>query len=337
LELKARRKERLDRGIKVRTEGIYAVSSLREIAYLMMPRLVLILGLLIVPLVLPNMYWQRVICIACIFALLALAFDFLAEFVGIICLGGALFIGVGGYIAGVSNSWFGLSPALTIPIATLLGAVISTLILLPCLPLRGIYFAIISLMYPLVLPRIIEALHLFGGTDGIAGLATFPNIWVDQYLIIAIVLVAVFALRRLVNEDIGLVLHGIKDNDQAVRASGMSITWYKAQAVFIAAAIGCFAGAYLSHLYGWAGISLFGLDFSILPIAACVLGGPGTLVGPVLGAFILTPLSEMLRAFGALRIVFYCLILVGFIVFKPEGLMNYFQRKYHQFEHWIEV
>jgi len=321
----------------VRTEGIYAISSLREATYLLVPRLILILGLLIVPLVMPNMYWQRVICIMCIFALLALAFDFLAESVGIVCLGGALFIGVGGYIAGIFNSWFGLSPALTIPIATLGGALISTLLLLPCLPLRGIYFAIVSLMYPLVLPRIIEALNLFGGTDGIAGLTTFPNIWVDQYLIIAVVLIGVFALRRLVNEDIGLVLHGVKDNDQAVRASGMNITWYKAQAVFIAAAIGCFAGAYLSHLYGWVGISLFGLDFSIMPIAACVLGGMGTLVGPVLGAFILTPLSEVLRAFGALRIVFYCLILVGFIVFKPEGLMNYLQRKYHQFEHWIEV
>ena len=337
MELKARRKERLDRGIKVRTTGIYAVSSWREIAYLMMPRLILIVGLLILPLVLPSMYWQRVICITCIFALLALVFDFLAAYVGIICLGGALFVGVGGYIAGVSNAWLGLPPALTIPIATLGGALICTLLLLPCLPLRGIYFAIISLMYPLVLPRIIEALNLFGGTEGITGLTTFPNIWVDQYLIIVVVLIALFALRRLVNEDMGLVLHGIKDNDQAVRASGMSITWYKAQAVFIGALIGCFAGAYLSHLYGWVGISLFGLDFSILPIAAFVLGGPGTLVGPVLGAFILTPLSEVLRAFGPLRIVFYALILVGFIVFKPEGLMNYFQRKYHQFEHWIEV
>jgi len=337
LELKVRRKERLDRGIKVRTEGIYAVSSLREIIYLMMPRLVLILGLLIIPLVLPSMYWQRVICYMCIFALLALAFDFLAEYVGIICLGGALFTGVGSYVAGVLSSYYGLSPALTIPIATLGGALISTLILLPCLPLRGIYFAIISLMYPLVLPRIIEALNVFGGTEGITGLDTFPNIWVDQYLIIAAVLISVFALRRLVNEDIGLVLHGIKDNDQAVRASGINITWYKVQAVFIAAAMGCFAGAYLSHLYGWVGTSLFGLDFSIMPIAAFVLGGPGTLVGPVLGAFILTPLSEMLRAFGALRIVFYALILVGFIVFRPEGIMNYFQRKYHQFERWIEV
>lgn len=272
-----------------------------------------------------------------VFGLLALAFDFLAHFVGIVCLGGALFIGLGGYIAGVLNSSFGLSPVLTIPIGTFGGALISTLLLFPCLPLRGIYFAIVSLMYPMMVSRIIEALGLFGGTDGLAGLATFPNVWVDQYIIIAMILIVLFALRRLANEDLGLVLRGIKDNDQAVRASGINVTLYKAQAVFIASAIGCFSGAYLTHLYGWVGLSLFGLDFSILPIAASVLGGIGTLVGPVIGAFILIPLSEMLRAFGPLRIVFYCLILVGLIVFKPEGLMNYLERKYHQFERWVEV
>jgi len=272
-----------------------------------------------------------------IFALLALTFDFLTNFVGIVCLGGGLFIGTGGYISGVLSSYFGLPLALTILIGTFGGAVICTLLLLPCLPVRGIYFAIVSLMYPLMIYRIIEALNIFGGTDGISALTTFPNIWVDQYLIIAMILITLFTLRRLVNEDFGLVLRGIKDNDQAVRASGISITWYKAQAVFIASAIGCFAGAYLAHLYGWVGLSLFALDFSILPIACTVLGGMGTLVGPVLGAFILTPLTEILRAFGPLRMVFYCLILVGFIVFRPEGLMNYFERKYHQFEHWIEV
>jgi branched-chain amino acid transport system permease protein len=79
------------------------------------------------------------------------------------------------------------------------------------------------------------------------------------------------------------------------------------------------------------------LDFSIFPIAATVVGGVGTLVGPILGAFILTPLSEMLRAFGPLRVVFYSLILAGLVVFKTEGLMPFLQRKYHQFEHWTEI
>ena len=74
-----RRKERLDRGIKVRTEGIYAVSSWQEVAYLVLPRLVLIVGLLILPLLMPNLYWNSVISMVGIYALLALGFDFLAQ------------------------------------------------------------------------------------------------------------------------------------------------------------------------------------------------------------------------------------------------------------------
>lgn len=333
---KEKRKKRLDRSIKVRTEGLYALSSWTEMGYLIAPRLILILGLMLLPLTL-DMYWQKVLCSAGIFALLALGFDFLAEYVGLVCLGGGFFIGTGGYISGLLNAHFGWSAFATIPIATVVGAGISTLVFLPCLRLRGIYFAIVSFMFPLFAVYNIIALGIFGSTEGISALDTFPNVYVELYVILGMVLLVLFAMRRLVNEDIGVILRGIKDNDQAVRASGISITAYKARAVFIASMIGCFAGAYLSHLYGWLGLSLFAMDFSILPIAATVMGGMGTLVGPVLGAFILTPMSEALRGFGQLRVVLYCLILIGFMVYKPEGLMNVLQRKYHQFEEWEEV
>jgi branched-chain amino acid transport system permease protein len=336
LAAKEQRKKRLDRSIKVRTDGLYALSSWTEMGYLIAPRLGLILILVALPLVL-DMYWQRVLCSAGIFDLLALGFDFLAEYAGLVCLGGALFIGAGGYISGLLNSHFAWPALVTIPLATFFGAVICTLILLPCLRLRGIYFAIVSFMFPLFSVFIIIALGVFGSTEGITGLDSFPNIWVEIYLIIGVVLVALFAMRRLVSEDIGVILRGIKDNDQAVRASGINVTAYKTRAVFIAALIGCFGGAYLSHLYGWLGLSLFAMDFSILPIAATVMGGMGSLVGPVLGAFILTPMSEALRGFGQLRVVLYCLILIGFMLYKPEGLMNYLQRKYEQYEHWEEV
>ena len=226
---------------------------------------------------------------------------------------------------------------ISIPISTIIGAVICTLFLLPCLPLRGVYFAITTLMYPLLLIRVIEALDILGGTDGIVGINSFSNRWVEQYFIILMLLLFLFGLRRLVNTDIGLVFRAVKDNDQAVRASGMSITYYKTVAVFIASAMGCLGGAYLAHLYMWAGLSSFALDFSILPIAATVIGGAGTLVGPVLGAFILVPISELLRDFGTLRIVFYALILLGFIMIRSEGIMVYGRRKYHQFEKWVKV
>jgi branched-chain amino acid transport system permease protein len=332
-----RRKERLDRGVKVRADTMYAVSSWKEMLFLLLPRAALVIGLLLVPLMAPSLYWQKVICIVGVYALLAIGFDFLAYFVGLVCLGGGLFVGVGAYVSGIINYNFGLSPVLTVPIGAITGALICTLVLLPTLPLRGVYFAIVTFMYPVVAERIIWATGAFGGTDGIPGLTMLTNTWVNQYVVLAVVLGFTFGLRRLVNEDIGVVLRGVKDNDQAIRASGMSITYYKAVAVFVAALMGCFGGAYLAHLYGWVGISLFAMDFSVFPLVATIVGGPATLVGPLLGCIILVPVSEIFRAFGALRIVFYSLIMVLFILFWSEGLLNWARRKYEQFEHWVSV
>jgi len=305
--------------------------------FLLGPRLALVLGLFLLPVVVPDMYWQRIICIFGVYALLAIGFDFLSGFVGLISLGGAMFVGFGGYISGLLNATYGIPIVLSMPIGTLAGALICTALLLPCLRLRGIYFVLVSFTYPLVAIRLIVATGAVGGTEGISGLDVMPNLWVSQYLILVLVLACLFALRRLVSEDVGVVFRGLKDNDQAIRASGISLTRYRAAAVFIAALPGCFAGAYLTHIYGWVGTSLFALDFSVLPVAATVVGGAGTLAGPVLGCLILVPILEFLRAFGTLRIVFYSIIIVLFIVFWSEGLLNYFRRKYEEFERWVKV
>lgn len=331
------RKERIDRGIKVRSDGLYALMSWRELAYLTLPRFILIAGLISLPFLMPGAYWQRVISIVCIYSILALSFDFLAHYVGLVSLGGAFFIGTGGYIAGVLNSYFGIPPVLTVPLAAIIGGGVCTLMLLPCLPLKGVYFAIVTLMYPLFMARIIEAFDLFGGTDGIVGIDSFSSTFVEQYLVVGMVLAFVFGVRRLVTTDMGLIFTAIMDNDQAVKASGINITKYKSLAVFIAAGMGCMSGACLTHIYMWSGISQFALDFSILPIAATVIGGAGTLVGPLLGCLILVPVSELLRDFGTLRIVFYASILVAFILFRSDGIMVFGQRKYEQFERWTNI
>ena len=337
-EKKDLRRERLDRGIKVRTDGVYAISSWQEMSYLLAPRLLLVVGLLVLPLVFYHIpYWQRVLSIICIYALLAIGFDFLANYVGLVSLGGGFYIGVGAYISALMNTEWGLSPAVTIPAATILGGILCTVVLVPCLPLRGVYFAIVSLMFPLLAGRVIEALDILGGTDGIYGVDGLPNAWMEQYLLLGCMLVFAFGLRRMVNEDVGLVFRGVKDNDQAVKASAININQYKAFGVFIASALGCLGGAMLSHIYMWAGLSQFALDYSIIPIAATIVGGPGTLIGPVIGCFILVPVSELLRDFGTLRIAVYAIVLTGFIVFKSEGLMIYATRKYQQFERWVEI
>jgi branched-chain amino acid transport system permease protein len=303
--------------------------------YLSGPRLFPIALCLLLPLII-DVYWQKVILSVAVFALLAISWDILAQS-GMISLGQALFFGCGAYSAGTLNHYWGLPPLLTIPLAALLGGFISTLLLLPVLRLRGIYFSMVTLILPLMLVRIIEATKIFGGTEGLSGLQSLPSIWFELYLIISLMLVALFGLRRLMDSDYGLVLRGIADNDRAVINAGINIYWFKAQALFIAAAIAAFAGAFMTHVYMFVGMPVFALDYSILPIAAAVVGGPGTLAGAFTGALVLVPLSEALRGIGGLRIVCYGLFLVVFIVALPEGLFHYIQRKYHQFERWVEV
>jgi len=330
-----RRKERIDRGIKARSSDIFALSSWREMLYLAAPRLLPIVGLLVLSVAL-SVYWQRVLLSVSVFALLAISWDIMAQ-TGMISLGQALFFGTGAYLAGIMNHYWGWPPYITIPLATIFGGLLCTVFLIPVLRLRGIFFSMVTLVLPLMLVRIIEATRIFGGTEGLSGLTPLPSKWVEMYVLIIVLLAALFGFRRMMNSDFGLVLKGINDNDRSVMNAGINIYWFKIQALFIASSIGAFAGAFLTHVYLFVGMPVFALDYSILPIASAVVGGIGTLAGSMLGAFILVPLSEILRGLGGLRIVIYGLFLVVFTVAIPEGIFHYIQRKYHQFERWVEV
>jgi branched-chain amino acid transport system permease protein len=330
-----KRKERIDRGIKARSSDIFALSSWHEMLYLAAPRLLPIVGLIVLSFAL-SVYWQRVLLSVSVFALLAISWDILAQ-TGMISLGQALFFGTGAYLAGIMNHYWGWPPVITIPLATVVGGLLCTAFLIPVLRLRGIFFSMVTLVLPLMLVRIIEATRIFGGTEGISGLAALPSRWVEIYVLVIVLLAALFGFRRMMNSDFGLILKGINDNDRSVMNAGINIYWFKIQALFIASSIGAFAGAFLTHVYLFVGMPVYALDYSILPIAAAVVGGIGTLAGSMLGAFILVPLSEILRGLGGLRIVIYGLFLVVFTVAIPEGIFHYIQRKYHQFERWVEV
>ncbi len=330
-----KRKERIDRGIKARSQDIYALTSYREMLYVLAPRAVPVLVLLVI---IPMMgeYWREVFISTATYALLAVSWDILIS-AGLVSLGQALFYGVGSYIAGSLNFYWGLGPLWTIPIATVGGGLVCTVMLLPVLRLRGIYFAMVTLVLPLMLLRLVEATRILGGTEGLTGLTPFPTPMVSLYVIQLALLAAMFGFRRIMSSDYGLVVKGISDNDRSVMSAGINVYWYKTQILFLGSSVGAFAGAFGTHLDMFAGMPGFALDYSIMPVAAAVVGGMGTFAGPMVGAFILVPLSELLRALGALRIVFYGLFLVIFVVGVPEGLFHYMQRKYHQFERWVVV
>lgn len=302
--------------------------------YVALPPLLPVFILLVLPLVLP-LYWKKVLISTSVFALLAMSWDLLA-LVGMVSLGQALFFGVGAYLAGILAS-HGFPIWLTLPMASVLGGAICAIVLLPVIRLRGIYFSMVTLVLPLMLERIIEATRVFGGTEGITGISPFPNEWIEVYLVASALLVCLFGLRRLMTTDYGLVLKAIRDNDRAVMSGGINIYWLKTQALFIAGCIGAFCGAYMTHLYMFVGMPAFALDYSILPLASAVVGGMGTFAGSLAGAFILVPLSEILRGVGGLRTVIYAVSLVVCIVALPEGVFHYVQRKYQQFERWVEV
>ena len=137
-----RRKERLDRGIKVRSDDVFALSSYREMLYVAAPPALPVILLIVLPWFLPT-YWQKVLVQASVFAIMAMSWDFLVS-VGMVSLGQALFFGAGAYVAGVLNHYAGFPIWLTIPLATVLGGVLCTVFLLPVLRLRGIYFARVS-------------------------------------------------------------------------------------------------------------------------------------------------------------------------------------------------
>jgi branched-chain amino acid transport system permease protein len=327
------RRERLNRGINARSSDIFALASYRDLLYVVGPRVLLIGGLLIFPLLrdIIGLTWLNVMLIACVTALLTLSWDLLTS-VGLVSLGQAMFFGIGGYIAGYVNSTFRVPPLLTIPIGTVVGALLCTLILIPVLRLRGIYFALITLTLPLLFQRIIEATKILGGTDGLSALDPLPEITIVVYIAIVAMLITLFGFRRLLNSDYGLVLKAIRDNDRSVIAAGIDIQRYKAQAIFIAALPATFAGALSAHQLQFVGIPAFTSNYSILPLASAMVGGAGDFAGAMLGALILVPISEIFRGFGTWRVVVYSVILVIVVVGLPEGIFHYIQRQYQQFE-----
>jgi branched-chain amino acid transport system permease protein len=332
------RRERVDRGVAVRTRDVFALASKRDLAWLLLPRVLPLAALLAFPLLGSRIsgYGQTVVLNTLVVALLALSWDLLAS-AGLVSLGQAFFFGLGGYAAGYLNARLGLPPAVTIPVATVVGAVVATVVLFPLLRLRGIYFGMITFALPLLLMRVVESTGVLGGTEGLSGLTPLPNRTVELYLVMAAALVTLVAFRRLGTSDYGLLFQAIRDNDRAVIASGFDLQRRKAQVVFLAALPAAFAGAFVTHRYQFVGMPAFALDYSTLPLTSAVIGGPGSFFGPVVGSFILVPLSELLREFGSLRVVVYSAMLLAFTIGLPEGLFRFAARKWSQLERLVPI
>jgi|Deesub1362B_J571_1020462.scaffolds.fasta_scaffold00004_507 branched-chain amino acid transport system permease protein len=325
--------ERLDRGIRARTRDMYALMSYAEIIYLIGPRIIPPILLLVFPLIISDPYWLLVMSYAAFYGVASISWDILGGFTGLVSFGHALFIGFGGYSAAILNAWYGVPIYLSIPLGALIGAGLGTLVFAPCLRTKGAYFSLASLVAPLVMIGVIYAsAEILGGEEGIYGMANPFNDVQWYYIFTITLLVSFLVIRKVVYGKFGLILQAIRDNEPAVKASGINVVKYKLITLFISGVFASFVGALQAHRLAFVGPTFFNLLHSVSIIAMSTLGGIATIVGPALGAYILVILTEYLRILQDVRMLLYAIILIILLIFRPEGLFRYLERIYNTFE-----
>lgn len=281
--------------------------------------------LLALPAVYGDAYVLRILTMTCLFAIFAASWDLLAGYTGQVNFGHALFFGAGAYGSALLSSGLGISPWYTIwvgaAVAMLFGALVGYL----CLRLRGSYLSLATLAFPLIVLGLLFAFPDFsGGELGISGLRRLASTPTANYYVAAIsMLVIVFGLWLLADSNFGIVLHAIRDDEVAARASGINTPRYKMTVFAVSAAAAGFSGALLAHYLRVAGPSSLEVALSFQVVIWGVFGGVATIYGPVAAVFLLYPLTEWLgsfRSFGELRLLIFAVIVLLVLLFMPRGL-----------------
>lgn len=289
-----------------------------------------LLFLIFIPLITIEPSILRIVTIAAIFALFAASWDILAGFTGQINLGQALFFGVGAYTTAMCNKYLALPLWLTIPIGGFSAVIVGLIAGFPALRLRGLYLALVTLSFPIILLGIIFVFPDFtGGEQGIYGLQRLSNSRViDYYIILSIFIASLFIIYKITDSRskilrTGIILHAIREDEITARVSGIDTTKYKLMVFGVSGFFAGIAGGFYAHYMRIAGPSTLELAFSFQAILWTIFGGLGTIYGPVAGVFILYPFMELSSFYewGAhLRYILFSLILILTLIFMPEGI-----------------
>src|SRR5437016_1862365 len=288
--------------------------------------------LVALPVVYADAYVLRILTMTCIFAIFAASWDLLAGYTGQVNFGHALFFGAGAYTSALMSHKLGITPWATIwagaAVAALFGFGAGYL----CLRLRGSYLSLATLAFPLIALGLLFAFPDFsGGELGISGLRRLALTPVTNYYVAAVSMLAiVFGLWAIADSRFGIVLHAIRDDEVAARASGINTLRYKLAVFSICAAAAGFAGALFAHYLRVAGPSSLEVALSFQVVIWGVFGGLATIYGPVAAVFILYPLTEWLgsfRAFGELRLLIFAVIVLLVLLLMPRGLAPWLRDK----------
>jgi len=296
--------------------------------------LIFFLLLFFLPLITQEPYTLRILIFSNIFVIFAVSWDFLSGYTGQVNFGHALFFGVAAYTAALLNKYLGLQPWATIPIGAIVAVGAGMLMCLPALRLRGPYLSLVTLAFPLIVLGVIKAFpDVTGGEHGITGLTRLSDSRITDYYISAVVMtISVFIMWKLTDAKsalvrTGIILHAIREDEIAARASGINTIRYKMLAFAIGGFFAGIAGGLFAHFMRIAGPSTLDLMLSFQAIIWTVFGGIVSIYGAVVGVYFLYPLMELLRVVPELRYLIFAAIVIVILLFMPEGIAVWIRDK----------
>ena len=280
----------------------------------------------LLPLLLQTSYWRGILILCAMNVLLALSLNLVLGYTGQLNLGQSAFFAIGAYVSTIlikSHGWnFWLASLAAMGAAGLLGLALAAF----AVRLRGHYLAIASLGFAVITYQVlINWEKVTEGVRGIYGILPPPGFGGQValfYLVAGIALAVYVILDNLVRSPIGETLRAIREDEVSAASLGVNGALWKAFAFGLGSAIAGLAGCFYPGFVGTLVPEAFNIVESFTMMAMVIVGGVGTMIGPVIGAIVLTFLPELLRGIGELRLLVYGLALTLVVLFMPGGIVQ---------------
>jgi len=299
------------------------------------------------PLVIESPTYLQILILLFFYAYLTTAWNLVGGFAGVLPLGHSVFVGIGAYTSTIMTLQYGISPWIGMLVGGTIAAFVGVLIGKPTLRMRGAYFALCTIAFAEGIRVMIENLDMLGpfklnGPRGLLIPLKGDSFWNYQfmhkepyYYIILTMLVLVLLLTWFISRSrIGYYLAAGGEEPEAAEALGVNVARYKlismAMSCFLTALAGTFYAQLMLYFYPK---GLMGLDLSFEIAFIALIGGRGTIAGPVVGALALRPLNEITRIYlgdklPGLHLVIFGLILILVMLYQPKGLTLPLSRLY---------
>ena len=304
--------------------------------------LVALLAVLVFPLIFTLPFPRHVMIMIFLYGMLAQAWNILAGYCGQISLGHAVFFGAGAYTSTVLVRQLGLTPWAGMLAGAVLAVALSQVIGYPVFRLRGHYFAIATIAVGEIVQTVVINWDWLGGARGLFVPIKRPDSFVNfqfneskqtyYYIALALLGLALWLTRRMERSRTGYYFRAIREDQDAAASLGIPVARYKQRAMALSAGLTALGGTfYAQYILFIDPESVMPLSLSILICLVAVLGGVGTLWGPLIGAAILVPLGEATRIYlggtgKAIDLLIYGFLIMVISVIQPGGIMALAQR-----------